>query len=248
MKAIFLLILFLSSCSLFACDLTVRLEEYSAQSQIKHNKWQGLDVELTQLLLDEAKCRYTFEALPWGRSLKLLADGQIDMMLTVSKTPERTAYAHFIGPQRQETLVFASKQMNNEVSSFDKLFALPLPFAVQRGAFYGEAFEHALNRDPSRKQQVIFVTDNQSKVALLKSNRISGYLEAKLNIIFEMEHVDELADLQIHPLVVNQAPVYYAFSKKSVSKRTLIKLSEAYYRLKKQNKFKKLLAKYQLVF
>lgn len=245
MKSIFLLLLLLISYRISGCELTVRLEAYAAQSQLKENVWHGLDVELVTTLLNEAKCQYSFIDLPWGRSLKLLESGDIDLMLSVSKTSLRESFAYFIGPQRTETIIFASHSSTTAISTLDELFAQTKPFAIQRGAFYGAEFNNKLNQR-EHSANMITVTDNQTKLELLRSKRISGYLEAKLNVLFEIENVPELKKLQIHPVVINQAPVYFAVSKNSVSKEQISQLEAAFNKLKHEGKFATILAKYDV--
>lgn len=43
----------------------------------------GLDVDFARALLDEFGCNYRFVSVPWGRALKMLEIGEIDMMLSV---------------------------------------------------------------------------------------------------------------------------------------------------------------------
>lgn len=246
MKSIFLLLLLLIPYRISGCELTVRLEAYAAQSHLKENVWHGIDVELVTALLNEAKCQYSFIDLPWGRSLKLLESGDIDLMLSVSKTSPRENFAYFIGPQRTETIIFASHSSTTAISSLDELFAQTKPFAIQRGAFYGTEFNNKLNQLDHFSANIITVTDNHTKLELLRSNRISGYLEAKLNVLFEIENVPELRNLQIHPVVINQAPVYFAISKNSVSKEQISQLETAFNKLKHEGKFATILDKYDV--
>lgn len=241
-----LVMLLLCHNALSSCELTVRLEQYSAQSQRIVKTWQGLDVELTQALLSTAGCQYQFIDLPWGRALKLLKSGQIDMMLSVSKTAQRASSIHFIGPQRYETIIFASQPQTPKVMNFESLFKLKKPFAIQRGAFYGSEFHHHLKKYAHLPNKVIYVADNKTKIDLLKANRISGYLEAKLNTLFEKQNIHGFQQLTIHPLLINRAPVYFAFSKKTVSDELVSKLNNAYQVLHKTGKLNTILSKYQV--
>ncbi|KPV96360.1 putative amino-acid-binding protein YxeM precursor [Pseudoalteromonas sp. P1-9] len=238
------LALVLFACDLFSCDITVRVEQYSAQSQKVTGRWQGLDVELAELLLNEAHCEFDFVDLPWARSLKLLENGEIDLMMSVTKTDEREQFAYFVGPQRFETLVFVSPPMSEEITQVTQLFSLNNPVAIQTGSFYGEAFMNTLAQSERNKDKIVWVTNNQTKAILLKSQRISGYLEAKLNIMFEQQQGTAMPNLKIHPLIVNKAAVYFAFSKQSVSPALVSKLKHAFLVLQKSGKIDAILAKY----
>lgn len=238
------LALVLFACNLIACDISVRVEQYSAQSQKVTGRWQGLDVELAELLLNEAHCEFDFVDLPWARSLKLLENGEIDLMMSVTKTDEREQFAYFVGPQRFETLVFVSPPMSEEITQIEQLFSLDNPVAIQTGSFYGETFMNTLHMSAENKGKVVWVTNNITKDTLLKSKRISGYLEAKLNVLFEQQQGTAIANLKIHPLIVNKAAVYFAFSKKSVSKKLYNSFEKAFKKLQKSGKIDAILAKY----
>ncbi|KZN42196.1 MULTISPECIES: substrate-binding periplasmic protein [Pseudoalteromonas] len=228
--------------------MTVRFENYAAQSRLDEEKgWHGMDVDFAKALLDEAGCSYKFVSIPWGRSLKMLEAGNIDLVLSVTQTEERTKFAHFVGPQRMETIVFA---MNAErlfdVETMEDLFSLPVPVAIQQGAFYGPRFTQRYEKQLNKGTQFIFVPDNQTKLSLLKHGRIAGFLEEKFNIIFQSTNHPDFMTIKIAPLIINQSPVYYAFSKKSVSEKQLKQLTEAFSSLNKSGRLSEILKKYQL--
>ena len=230
------------------CEIIVRFENYSAQSQLDADmRWYGLDVDFAKLLLDEAQCRYRFISLPWGRALKMLEEGDIDLMLSVSKTAQRMRFAYFIGPQRQENIVFATHAEHPfYVNSIEGLFSLTKPVAIQRGAYYGPDFEARMKLETDSEEKFIYVPDNQLKLNLLRHGRISGFLEEKYNIIYQTEHNPDFVAIDMAPLIVNTEPVYFALSKQSVDKPTIAKLTQAYERLKRKGKFEEILKKYKL--
>ncbi|MCO7189326.1 MULTISPECIES: transporter substrate-binding domain-containing protein [unclassified Pseudoalteromonas] len=233
-----------------SCELIVRFENYAAQSRQDNNlTWHGLDVDFARALLDEAGCHYQFINVPWGRALKMLAEGELDMVLSVSRTPEREQFAYFIGPQRMETIVFAmSRSRPFAVHTLTDLFTLPVPVAIQREAFYGHAFNERLLLEQSKveSQRFIYVADNQRKLSLLKHGRIAGFLEEKFNVLYQSQHNPDFAQITVSPLVVNREPVYYAMSKQSVSARELQQLAAAFKRLQHSGRLKQILAKYGL--
>ncbi|WP_261594591.1 substrate-binding periplasmic protein [Pseudoalteromonas holothuriae] len=230
------------------CELIVRFENYSAQSQQDAQlRWHGLDVDFAKALLDDAGCGYRFISIPWGRALKMLELGEIDLMLSVSKTAQRMRFAYFIGPQRQENIIFATNAKTPYyVKSIEALFSLPKPVAIQRGAYYGAKFEARMKQEVDSESQFLYVPDNQHKLNLLRHGRISGFLEEKYNIIYQTQHNPDFVEIEIAPLIVNQEPVYIALSKQSVSQSTIEQLKNAFERLEHAGKFDQILKKYQL--
>jgi len=230
------------------CHLVVRFENYAAQShQDDDLTWHGQDVDFAKALLDEAGCTYRFVSIPWGRSLKMLETGEVDLMLSVSKTAQRMRFAYFIGPQRQENIVFA---MNAErvyfLDSISSLFELDAPIAIQRGAYYGSIFERRFIEEQDTDERFIYVPDNQLKLDLLRNGRISGFLEEKYNIIYQVQNNPDFMKVAISPLVINSEDVYFAFSKASVSKSQLKIFEKALLSIKKSGKLTAILKKYNL--
>lgn len=243
LKRLFASILILLSFNVWSCDLVVRVEDYAAQSHRDDNQqWQGIDIDLTKALLDQAGCSYRFVPVPWGRALKMLESGELDLMLSVSQTPERIEFAHFIGPQRIEKIKIVSKANPTIViKSFADLLKLPLPIGIQEGAFYGASFNDFISNTHSAEQYFFKVPNNDTKLSLLIKNRIYGFLEEQLNIEYEIRNHLAPKDVFIHPLVINQAPVYFAFSKKAVSAKHIIKIENAFKTLEQSDVFKQIL-------
>ncbi|MEJ6475505.1 substrate-binding periplasmic protein [Pseudoalteromonas piscicida] len=242
-----LLWLFALLChSAFSCELIVRFENYAAQSTLDEKLvWHGMDVDFAKALLDEAGCGYRFVSIPWGRALKLLQEGEIDLILSVSKTPAREQYAYFVGPQRMETIVFAmNTEQPYQLDTLESLFNLPKPIAIHRDAFYGEAFMERLAQRTERETQFIYVPDNQVKLTLLKKGRIAGFLEEKFNVLYQSKSNPDFEKLTINPFIINEMPVYYAFSKKRTSNERLQRLNQAFERLKRSGKLSQISAKY----
>ncbi|WP_249930333.1 substrate-binding periplasmic protein [Pseudoalteromonas aurantia] len=230
------------------CEYVVRFEDYGAQSKLdKVPNWHGLDVDFARALLDEFGCSYRFVSVPWGRALKMLEIGEIDMMLSVSKIAQRMHYAYFIGPQRMETIVFAMNTARVfEVPNIEALFTLSSPIAIQRDAYYGEAFEKRMVQEQDVDSHFIYVPDNQLKLNLLRHGRISGFLEEKYNILYQAQNNSDFMSITLSSLVVNEEPVYYAFSKRTISKAQYHKLKEAFTAIKNSGKLAQILKKYKL--
>jgi len=229
-KSILFFLLITFSDLIWGCDLVVRIEDYAAQSHRDENlQWKGIDIELTKALLHQAGCSYRFVPVPWGRALKMLEVGELDVMLSVSKTSERTKFAHFVGPQRIEKIKIVSKANPAiVVSSFSDILKIPLPLGIQEGAYYGDSFNAFTETLTPADRYFFKVPNNDTKLSLLIKNRIFGFLEEQLNIEYEIRHELTPKDVFIHPVIVNQAPVYFAFSKASVSKDQLKTIERAF--------------------
>lgn len=237
------LLAMLFNASVWGCDLLVRVEDYAAQSHRDENQqWQGIDIELTKTLLAQAGCRHRFVPIPWGRALVMLENGELDMMLSVSKTEVREKFAAFVGPQRVERIRVVSKANPSVVlKNFADILNTQLPLGIQEGAFYGAKFSRFMREVKSPEQYFFKVPNNDTKLSLLIKGRIFGFLEEQLNVEYEIKHQLAPKDVFIHPLIINEAPVYFALSKKSVSPEHLKQIKKAFETLDKSDVFKQIL-------
>ena len=198
--------LFLSHAS-FGCQLIVRMENFNPESRLNSNSsWQGVDVELTDKFLKQVGCRYSIVELPWARSLQMLAVGEIDMMINVSKTKEREELFHFVGPIREEVIVLAKLVDQGLVlNGVNDILTLDKPIAVQRAAFYGPEIE-GLMRSKEGKGHFIEVVDNETKLMLMRTGRIAGFLEAERNLTIGPNKTPRYQGIDFHSLIIHKKP------------------------------------------
>ncbi len=221
-----------------ACDLSVRTFAFPPFAmKDQHGHWSGIDIDYTKVLLDESNCNYTFVELPWGRGMELLKMGKIDMMLNVTKTQQRAPYMHFVGPQRMENLLLVSKKDAFPlITKWDQMKTLQVNLMRQRGTFIGHRFEQLLGENLELNKRLIYLTDNVVNIDMIRKGRALGFFAEKAYLKHEFDKNPDYSILQVHPIVINRNPVYYAFSKKSVSAKQLQIITKSYQRLAEQNK------------
>ncbi|MFT4929145.1 MAG: polar amino acid transport system substrate-binding protein [Phenylobacterium sp.] len=232
--------------SAFACELTVRTYPYPPFAmKDQHGQWRGIDIDYTKVLLDESNCRYTFVEIPWGRGIVLLREGKIDMMLNVTKTPRRAPFMHFVGPQRMETLLLVAKKDSLPmISHWSQLKTLEATFMRQRGTFIGERFEQLLTENPTLKNRLIYLANNVVNIDMIRKGRAVGFFSEQAILKHEYAKNPDYSILETHPLVINRAPVFYAFSKASMSAKQIQIIIEGYHRLEATNKLEAVEAQY----
>lgn len=230
------------------CHLVVRFENFARySSQVDVLSWHGLDVDFAKALLEEAKCSYKFVSLPWGRSIKMLETGEIAMMLSMSPTKQRERFAYFIGPQRNETIVFVTHKSRPYIlKSYQDLLTLPAPVAIHRDAVYGPEVDSLLKNTLNVEERFTFVTNNKLRVSMLKHGRISGFFAEKYNMLYQSENNPDYMQVEINPFIINREPVYIALSKQSVSPKIKQRLEVALMQLKHSGKIQNILKKYKL--
>ena len=77
-----------------------------------------------------------------------------------------------------------------------------------------------------------------------RKGRIDGFFAEKLYLQYRLRSNPDYAMVELHPLVISSAPVYFAFSKLSVNEALLHRLTKAYQQLAKTSKLKQIEAQY----
>ncbi|MCP4022643.1 MAG: amino acid ABC transporter substrate-binding protein [Desulfobacteraceae bacterium] len=228
-------------------EIKVRVTDYVPQYyQDENGEWKGMGVELAQVLIHEAGCKPVFLKLPWKRALRQMAIGEVDMMLNLSITEERKNYMHFVGPQRDESMVLIVKKgICFLIDSFEDFKQMPKRVAIENGGYYGEAFKEKYETDPAFADKISIVVHTQQYIKMLTAGRITAFIGDRYNMAYKIKTQPSYKDCKILPFIVNQDFVYFGLSKKSVSKEKLERIQKAYERAKAKGKFEEILKQYQ---
>ena len=89
----------------YSCTLRMGIETSFAPYIVQHgDSWRGMNVELLQRLVQEIGCELEFIHSPWLRSLKLIEQGELDVLSHLSYNAERSKQFAFIGPHHIEAI------------------------------------------------------------------------------------------------------------------------------------------------
>lgn len=220
-----------------SCELSMQAQHYpprfikpaQAEGTIP---WQGFNAELFYLLASHAGCKAKIVEVPWGRALQLLAAGEIDAMSNVSRNAEREHYAHFVGPHQQESiLVLSNSREFDQIQDLNALLQSRQPVSVMQGIYYGEQFEQSLAQQTDWSKRLIYVSSSRHKLELFIAGRVRFTFEDSINL--QQLYNDGVLDPQQHKALftLHYNPVYFAFSKHSVSAKQLSRLQQAWQQL-----------------
>lgn len=243
-----LLILGLAAINALAdCQLRMRVADYPPQYfRDENGKWRGMAVELGTALLKEAGCKIVFLPLPWKRALYDMKNGEVDMMLNMSYSEEREQYIDFIGPARDETMIFAVlEQSNYVIDSLEDFKKLPAQTGIMIGASYGDAFDRKYKNDRNFAKKFDPVPNLIQNIHKLKKNRLAGIIMDRYDFEYKTKTQELYKGLKTHPFIVNQNEVFFGFSKKSVSPELFARLQRAYIRTRAKGVLKEIVRKYR---
>jgi polar amino acid transport system substrate-binding protein len=177
----------------------------------------------------------------------MLTQGELDLLINVSKTSKREEDYYFLGPIRHETIVFVTyKHLNYTLNTIEDIVKLDKPIAIQRHAYYGKAMENLIQQ-AQYKESFVSVADNETKLRLLKHGRISGFLEAKRYISHGIANDKEYKGLWFPELVIHHNPIYFALSKKSIDEELKQKISDGFVRLVAKGEIKRIVLKHEKI-
>lgn len=221
-------------------------EDYAPLTyQDSSGQWTGLDVELTRALLNEAGFTPDFVRLPWSRALEYMKTGEIQLMMNVSKTDERSEFMYWIGPERVSRMVLAVKA-GNEGLPITTLDDFPLVaaqqntrFGIQQDVFYSPEFNDRLNA-PDFAAGFELVPQHSLNPNKVLTGHILGFFEEETFLKYMIQQSPEYAGLALHPFVLTQEEVYFGISKKGVSEEARERLQAAYTRLEQNGTFEEI--------
>lgn len=216
-----------------ACDrqIIIRVsEDYLPFSRLDNKgRLQGIDVTFIRRIFTEIGCPYRFVAVPFKRAIVEISRGNIDMMPFASITPERSEFAWFSVPYRNETaglVVRRDRLEKYRISSMEDVVRLGLHLGHEQTSYRGEVFNEFLKR-PEARNHVYFITSTSQGIKMLVAGRIDALVEmpaATLAMAADMGVSDQLAE---HPFRLMSEPVHFMYSKKTVSQDLIDRLNKA---------------------
>ena len=211
------------------CKLTVRVEseqQHAAVGSFNNTQVSQQYYALLNTLVSKINCTLQLVDLPAGRAMKMLEDGQLDIMVGMSETDERASYSYFVGPHHIERMVVvASERVPDSVKSLQQLVELDGAISVADGAYYGPLWQQLLQDNPALIPRIFAAAGNQQKLAMLVSGRVMASLEDEATVD-ELLEQNDLQHAYRKLFVIHNNPVYFAFSRKSIDNAMYLQLQQ----------------------
>lgn len=226
------------------CTLKVPIIESQYKSNDQAVGLAQLNQDLLRLFAASANCELRLIKLPWSRAIAQLRSGELDLMMTMSKSVEREQYADFIGSHYiEEVILILHNDYLSLVRKLSDISDLPGQVAVLRNGFYGEMFDH-LQTNSKFREKLLYTNNVPQKLSLLEHRRIVGLVEERTQYQLWAKHHPELSRHLTEHLVVNRNPVYFAASRKGVSQQQRDHLRRSWAKVVGSDAHKAILAKY----
>jgi len=214
--------------NLKACELKIRVMHYPPLAiKQQDNTWQGLDIDYSQLLLNQINCTAQYLEMPFSRGLRMLELGKVDMMLNMTKTAQREKYFHFIGPYRNETLSLITHKSLPNIKTWKQLSEISATLAIQRGIVIGKHLSDLLDSKAEFAKNIVYVADNEARIGLVNKKRVMGFFDENSYLAYQLNNNPLFSQMKIHTIKVQSVPVYMAISKNKFDAREANKLQRA---------------------
>lgn len=211
------LILCLASIDAVSCTLKVQVHDFPPYSYLVDRQWQGSRVVLSQRLASKLGCQLQYLDVSWGRALRLMQSGELDLMFNLTKTKGRSSFMVFLAPHHTEVLSMAVHKnlpQWQHLSSFADLKNFPGQIAITQGSFLGEAFE-SFAADPIQHAKLLAVPHRKAKNELVLKGRADAVIEDQAYLRYAISTFPEYQQLLLTSFVIAETEVYLALSKKS---------------------------------
>lgn len=207
---------------------------------------QGLIIDILNELLKDAHPDYKIKPVPcpFSRCVRMLSQGQVDVMGGLLKTHRREQTMAFVQPPymvlSSSFVFYANKNSDIEVNSFDELQGKRI--AVMRGGAYFKEFDEdkTLNRVQVNSEHVAFDLLLKGRVDLVLSVEETAEVAMKtLNQPFEQLK-------KVNYRHTNNIYGHMAFSQRFAKTKLAVQLQRAMIKLAKSGQLNRLVAPYQL--
>lgn len=245
---VFIMLSLIAATPATACSFRLGSElSFRPFIDYKNDNWQGITMELLQMLVNDIGCTLEIIPSPWLRALRLVERGELDVLVHMTYSTERNKHFYFVGPHHLEEIyligafnAFAGITRVEQLKNHDNGI-----IAYLNGSYYGEELDELINSKHSNSVFVAIVS-NQDKISLLLNNRVEGVLD---DIMAFIAWRDELAlqDKKLKPILkVYENPVYFGFNKKTVSAEQFVQLTKAWQLRFEDGSIQRILDKYQV--
>ncbi len=191
-------------------SIIVALDNWPPWKISGNGEFGGTDVLILEEISRRLDINFSFVESSWARCIQMLDDGEVDMITSFVKTPERENYTYYLEPEYRidEIVFYMHKDRPVTVNVYNDLYNFKV--GTIKGAFYFDSFN-----DDQQIDKEELISDPQL-LKMLASGRIDlmiGYKHS-LDYFIALEGFAGQFD-QVEYRVTLENPVYMAMSKKS---------------------------------
>ena len=207
----------------------------------------GLSLEILAEMMKRVGCQLKFTETehPWKRQLNLLEHGNLDLLYGATETEERSKYAYFTEPYRNEfvTLFVRKGEVGKyNINKVEDFITENIRIGVERGVSYGPRVNAVIKEMEKKAEYISDIKQNRAKLLAKRFYGYLGFLPDEPLALLD----DELNDkIEPHPMeIAISGNIRFMLSKKSTSKELATQLNEALDGMKNDGTYEKIVKKY----
>lgn len=214
--------------------------------QDSHRNLKGLEIDMVNALLKKAGFQAEFINYPWNRAIEMLKYGELDILMTMSKTPEREKFTHFLGiSTHQKYVLFVRKENTGIViKTLDDLTKDGYLFGIRQNFFYSDEFNKRLEKDKIFRDHFLAVAQIDINLNRVKNGRLTGCIGDSILTGYQLKNDKTYEDLRVMNVpFFQEQPVYFGVSRK-INAEKFEKLQKAYHSLDEKGVFKEIIRRW----
>ncbi|MBF0225249.1 MAG: amino acid ABC transporter substrate-binding protein [Desulfobacterales bacterium] len=244
-----LFILCVCMCGVIANANTLKIgyEDWEPyQFEDANGKLTGVDIDLVSAILDTAGLQYEFKKMPWKRLINDVENGNVDIGMGASITPDREKFALFTEWYRTEgwSLFMRAEDISKyDFKSLEDIEKTGIKLGIVRGYFYGDNIMKLIESLKAKdKIEEVAVTDLNYKKMI--KNRIDAFFEDSFVGPLTIRKNNFTGQIKVHPIDLGKDNVYIMLSKKTINDELYQKINEALKKIKESGKHAEILNNY----
>nr|WP_268945818.1 transporter substrate-binding domain-containing protein [Pseudomonas ullengensis] len=178
----------------------------------------GIYIDLNREVLGRLGCTIKLVKLPWGRALKELELGRLDVLAGAFRKPEREAYAYFSGavlkPSRNILFMRQDALERWPVTQLLDLQNTDFRLGAQTNVSYGPAYQQLMGQQ-AFAARVSFNASRGNLWQMVDKGRIDGIIADESTGLYELNQLGLSARIKPTQVVVSADAAEVAFSKKT---------------------------------
>ena len=208
----------------------------------------GLEINLLRAIGREIGCEIAITAMPWGRILKSIEAGTLDIAMNAIRKPERESFAWFSGPYMQaEVHLFVRREDARKYSirRLEDLLTIPGVIGTIIGYSFGQPIDDLIAANPAFAARLSAGRDYKSNLRMLMHGRLDAMLGQTETVIAAAREIglgDSIVGLGY---VFDVTPYHFMLSRKSVPPERVTAINAALDKLQQMGAISELIALYR---
>ncbi|MCP5369796.1 MAG: transporter substrate-binding domain-containing protein [Rickettsiaceae bacterium] len=213
-------------------------------------KLVGMDIEILSSLADKIGIGLEFESIEWKEHQLQIESGEKHIAAGATYTQDRAEYAHFSIPYRFEENSLFTLNNNEKDTNFANVRELLSQIRLQnfvlgivKGFIYTDPQVNLFISDYNNQDIIKEYTTDLDAFSDLLEGKIDGFLAdrfAGAAVMLDMKSINKVIEIPIGP----KTPIYFMFSKKSVSAELVEKFNEEIGKFKNTSEYKAIIKNY----